>query len=219
VLASHVEDHKTVLTVDLPAHLPVDRIVFAPAEQPRLFARRVRVSVRPLQSAADQPAREQILAEGELLRIHGNEQGQRIDEEQLELSTQSHMEDQPTRWTISIDNGDDAPLAIDSASLEMQERDLCYEVTNNSVTTLYYGDSALAAPHYDYSTVTSVQPDAIPAALDVEQPNPAYVLRPDQRPLTERNPWLLWIGLLGAIGALGMVTLRTLKRKSETVSK
>lgn len=201
----------TELTVEVPAHLPVERIVFTPAAQPALFSRTVRVTAVPLQGTPEHPAVERLLAQGSLLRLHGVQQGQRIDKENLAIETPREENAAAERWTVAIDNGNDAPLAIESARLEMVERDLCFDPGAGGAVLLNYGDVVLDAPRYDYGALTAAQANAIPAALGVEIANPSFRPRPDERPITEKSPWLLWAVLIGAIGLLGLLTLRTVK--------
>jgi len=208
-----VNGKATVLTATIPAHVPVDRIVFAPSSQPAAFHRTVHVTTTPLKASPDHPAREAFLTEGSLLRVHGVHDGQRIDEEQLDVAIPSGIDEDAT-WTITIDNGDDAPLRIESARLEMVERDVCFDTNAAASMTLYYGDPALSAPRYDYGTLTAAQTDAVAVALGSESPNPAYQARPDDRPFTEQHPWLLWTALCVVVVVLGGVTFRTVKKKA-----
>ena len=101
-----------------------------------------------------------------------------------------------TRWTVTIDNGDDAPLALERVRLQMLERKLCFEAEANAHYALFYGDPKLTAPHYDCATLFTPQPDASLTAVGPEQANPAYQPRPDERPFTERHPALLWVALI-----------------------
>lgn len=209
-----VNGKATVLTATIPAHVPVDRIVFQPSTQPATFHRSVRVTTTPLKASPDHPAREEFLIEGSLLRVHGIHDGQRIDEEQLDVAIPYGGIDEDATWTITVDNGDDAPLRIESARLEMVERDVCFDANAAASITLYYGDPVLSAPRYDYGTLTAAQTDAVAVALGSETPNPAYQSRPDDRPFTEQHPWLLWAALCVVVIVLGGVTLRTVKKKA-----
>jgi hypothetical protein len=209
-----VNGKSTVLTATIPAHVPVDRIVFTPSAQPAAFHRTVRITTKPLNVSADHPAREEFLTEGSLLRVHGVHEGQRIDEEQLDVAVPSGGIDEDATWTITIDNGDDAPLRIESARLEMVERDVCFDANAAGSITLYYGDPALNSPRYDYEALTTAQSDAVPLALGTETPNPTYQARPDDRPFTEKHPGLLWAALCVVVVVLGGVTLRTVKKKA-----
>jgi hypothetical protein len=113
---------------------------------------------------------------------------------------------------VTIENGDDPPLDVTSVQLEMAERQLCFEAAAGASYTLYYGDPALSAPHYDYATLFAPEKDAAQATLGPEQRNPEYEARPDQRPFTERHPGLLWAALILVIVVLGWVALRTAKK-------
>jgi hypothetical protein len=153
-----------------------------------------------------------VASSGNLLRLHSEQSGHRIDEERLAIDAPSVDFATPTKWTITIENGDDAPLTLESVRLQMLERDLCFEALANKSYTLYYGDPALASPRYDYATLFARRPDALQVAAGPEQPNPAFQPRPDDRPFTERHPALLWIALLGVVALLGFIALRSAKR-------
>ena len=199
----------------VPVHVPVDRIVFTPGATPVLFSRDVNISVVPVpeQPASDEAAPPQTLASsGNLLRVHSEQNGHRIDEERLAIDAPEVDFATPAKWTITIENGDDVPLTIESVRLEMLQRNLCFEAAGNARYTLYYGDPALSAPRYDYATLFTGGTDAVKAAAGPEQPNPAYEPRPDERAFTEKHPALLWVALLAVIALLGAIALRAGKR-------
>jgi hypothetical protein len=152
------------------------------------------------------------VASGNLLRVHSDQSGHRIDEERLAIDAPLVDFDTPAKWTVTIDNGDDAPLTLASVRLQMLERTLCFEAAANTSYTLYYGDAALAAPRYDYATLFVAQANASPATAGTGQPNPAYQSRPDERPFTEKHPVLLWVALIAVIVLLGIIALRSAKR-------
>jgi hypothetical protein len=209
-----VHDRSTVLTVQVPANTPVDRIVFVPTSAaPELFERTVRITEKPARASSERPGREETVTEGSLLRIHGTRQGQRIDEERLEVAIPQRQTSEASLWTISIDNGDDRPLPIETARLEMVERDLCFDAQSGSSLDLYYGDHALNAPRYNYAALTEVQPHPAVAELGPEAANPIWQPRPDPRPFTERHPWLLWVALCVVIGLLAWLTMQTARRR------
>jgi hypothetical protein len=112
---------------------------------------------------------------------------------------------------VTIDNGDDVPLSVERVQLRMLERKLCFEAAANARYVLFFGDSALTAPHYDYATLFAPQADVSLAAMGTEKPNPAYRSRPDERPFTERHPALLWVALTAVIALLGGIVLRSVK--------
>jgi hypothetical protein len=119
--------------------------------------------------------------------------------------------DAESTWTVTVDNGDDAPLAIADVKLEMSERRLCFDAAAGAQYTLMYGDAAVAAPRYDYATLFAPNADAGQAALGPEASNPEYKPRPDERAFTERHPGLLWVALVGVVLVLGIVAVRTAK--------
>ncbi len=211
--------HGSVFEFVVPAHVPVDRVVFVPGAQPALFSRDVGITAEPVAStpAADAPRYpETATATGNLLRIHSVENGHRIDEEHLAIDA-PHVEfDAPAKWTITVDNGDDAPLKVDAVRLEMLERDLCFETAAGGDYRLYFGDGALAAPRYDYATLFVQQPGAARVAAGPEQANAAFEPRPDQRPFTEKHPALLWAALVLVVVLLGSIALGSARRTAGT---
>jgi hypothetical protein len=206
--------HASVLEFTVPAHVPVDRIAFTPGAAPALFSRDVSISVTPITaSSATQDTRpsQTVTSTGNLLRVHSVQNGQRIDEERLTIDAPTVDFSAPAKWTITIDNGDDAPLKLESVRLQMVQRTLCFDAAAKARYTLFYGDPALQAPHFDYATLFTPQADASPAASGPEQPNPAYEPRPDARPFTEKHPALLWVALIAVIALLAGIALRSAK--------
>jgi hypothetical protein len=206
--------HASVLEFTVPAHVPVDRIAFTPGAEPALFSRDVSIHITPVTaSSAAQETRpsQAVTSTGNLLRVHSVQNGQRIDEERLAIDAPAADFSTPAKWTVSIDNGDDAPLKLESVRLQMVQRTLCFEAAANSRYTLFYGDSELQAPHYDYATLFTPQTNASPAASGLEEPNPAYQSRPDARPFTEKHPALLWVALIAVIALLAGIALRSAK--------
>lgn len=205
----------------VPAYTPVDRVLFIPAAGAGEFSRDVRVSVRQIAPRArnsedPQPPSQSF---GNLLRIHRVQDGHPIDEERLSIGAPfKQLSSLPTRWTINVENGDDAPLPIASVRLEMVERELCFQAAAASGYALYYGDSALAQPEYDYTTLFTRKPGAALAATGPESSNPQYQPRPDSRPFTERHPWLLWAALVIVILLLAAIALRSAKRVTPTTT-
>ncbi len=218
-VAETAEDTKkgraSVLEFTVPAHVPVDRIAFTPGAQPALFSREVSISVAsataPGSADGVEPERP-VTGAGSLIRVHSTQGGHKIDEERLTIDAPAVDFATATKWTVTIDNGDDAPLALERARIEMLERRLCFEGVAGAHYALYYGDAALTAPLYDYATLFTPQADAARAAAGTEQANPAYQPRPDERPFTEKHPALLWVALVAAVAMLGGIALRSVKR-------
>ena len=207
--------HETTAQFRVPANVPVDRIEFVPGPQPLNFSRNVTVKVEPV-AAPKQTTDEEPLApvesSGTLLRLHATRDGHRIDEEDLAVDAPwIEFGGSVTQWTVSIDNGDDAPLALTDVRLEMAERRLCFDAAAGASYALFYGDPALAAPRYDYATLFVPEANAALATLGLEQNNPQYQPRPDGRPFTERHPALLWLALILVVVVLGAVAVKTAK--------
>ena len=209
------KNHDSVIEFIVPPHVPVDRVIFAAGPQPALFSRDVGIHVEPAQPPTD-PQRfpPTATASGNLLRVHTLENGHRIDEERFTIDAPAVNFDQPARWTITIDNGDDPPLNVQSVRLQMLERDLCFEAAGSGSYMLYYGDAALTAPRYDYATLFALQADAAKGSAGVEAVNAAYQPRPDERAFTERHPALLWVALVLVIVLLGAIALGSAKKTS-----
>jgi hypothetical protein len=208
------QGRSSVVEFTVPAKVPVDRIAFAPTSTPAQFSRNVSVTVTPTlaTSGADegQSAQPQSFS-GDLLRIHSLQSGHRIDEEHLAIDVSWADSSSPTKWTIAIDNGDDAPLILESVELQMQARSLCFDAQANGSYELYYGDAALTAPQYDYAKLFTPQANAAEIAAGPEQANSVYQPRPDERPFTEKHPALLWVALAAVIVLLGAIALRSVK--------
>jgi hypothetical protein len=203
----------SVAEFSVPAGVPVDRIAFLPSAAPVNFSRDVEMEIRAEpRSAQDATVIPPVNASGNLLRVHRVQDGLHIDEERLAVNAPMGVFDTPTRWTISVQNGDDAPIGFTRVRLEMLERDLCFEAAGSAAYTLYYEDKALLAPRYDYARWFAPQANAAVASLGAEQPNPAWHPRPDDRPFTERHPALLWGTLVAVVIFLGAVALRSARR-------
>jgi hypothetical protein len=220
------QDRDSVVSFTLPAHVPVDRIVFVPGAEPPAFSRDVEVKVAPIApppaSAAVQPDTapppQPETAFGNLLRVHRVQNGLHIDEERLSVDAPYADFDSATQWTVTVKNGDDAPIQITSVRLEMRRRTLCFDAAASAAYTLYYGDPALAAPRYDYASLFVERLNTVTATSGAEEANPVYQPRPDQRPFTERHPALLWIALGLVVALLGMVALRSVKLTAKSQS-
>ncbi len=209
------QGRNTVFELTVPAHEPVDRVVFVPGAEPVNFSRDVTITVSSLaqRSASDaEPLPPGPSSFGNLLRVHSVQDGHRIEEERLSIDAPDVEVGSSARWKLSIDNGDDRPLGMQSVRLEMVERDLCFNAAGAAGFMLHYGDPALGAPRYDYARLFAFESNAAQATMGAEERNPAYRPRPDQRPFTEKHPVLLWVALIVVIALLGAIALRSAKR-------
>ncbi len=224
--------HETVATFQIPARVPIERIAFTLAPSYKgSFSRSVRVEARvipnqkpdPSSAAAngvdpssedDNPPSTET-SSGSILSVHKLEAGREIAQENLTLPTAIGANMQHVaELEVAIENGDDAPLPIASVQLQMRQRRICFDAASvgSSQPTLFYGDSSLEAPVYDYSKL--FQPTATPlaAALSPEETNPTFTPRTDGRPFTERHPELLWIVLLAVVCTLALTAFRSAKK-------
>ena len=208
--------HETTIRFKVPANVPVERIEFVVGADPANFSRDVTVRAEPaagMKQTTDAEPIAPVESSGNLLRLHANRNGHRIDEEHLAIDAPSmEFANSGSSWTITIDNGDDAQLTLTDVRLEMAERRLCFDATAGAGYSLFFGDPALSAPRYDYATLFVPEGDAAQAELGSEGSNPQYQARPDARPFTERHPALLWIALIAVVVVLGGVALRTAKK-------
>ena len=210
--------HETMARFNVPAHVPVERIEFVVGAEPVNFSRDVTVRVSPViagKQTTDQEPPAPMESSGNLLRLHATRDGHRIDEEHLAVDAPwGDFGGAGSTWTVTIENGDDAPLTITDVRLEMAERKLCFDAAAGASYALFFGDAALAAPRYDYATLFVPDKDAAQATLGPAQANPEYEARPDGRAFTERHPGLLWLALVLVVVVLGLVALRTAKENA-----
>jgi hypothetical protein len=117
-----------------------------------------------------------------------------------------------SRLTLSVDNGDNPPLALTSVQPQSVERRAYFDPQGKTALRLYYGDEKLSAPIYDYARFFHVDEFAASAQLDPGAHNDAYTGRPDTRPWSERHPAVLWVAMLLAVGVLAAMAIRALMR-------
>jgi len=204
------QGRSSVVEFTVPANVPVERIEFVLANGASNFSRGVSIAVTPTpgRKTSEQGTR----FDGEIRRVHGMHTGRRIDDEQLAIEIGKSVSQASSTWTVTIDNGDDVPLALKAVRLQMARRNLCFNAAPGGNYSLYYGDAALHAPHYDYASLFQPDKEAAEATLGAEQVNARFVPRPDERPFTERHPALLWVALVCVVAVLGGVALRTAKQ-------
>jgi hypothetical protein len=204
--------HQSIATFALAERIPIERLsVDIPPSFKANFSRDVRINDHPTNTSDTSALAGEALA-GTIFRVHLTQAGREIHQQQLSLPATlgSNMQSAAT-VEVAIDNGNDTPLPIAAIRLEMRQRKICFDAPNAQPMTLFYGDPALTAPQYDYARLFSPSREIHTAQLSPEQLNPAYRDRPDQRPLTERRPHLLWIVLLAVICILTVVAIRSSK--------
>lgn len=187
----------TILSWNAVADVPVDRIVLLVDPADVNFRRDVHVK-----------AHTDGVAHGEVHRIRMKRAGRAVESEELVLSLGGiHSPD----YRLTIENGDDPPLRILGVEVYSTERRLYFDPRGNSTLRLYYGDSRLGAPTYDYAKLFSEPEQAPRAELGPGAHNVAYTGRPDERPWSEKHPAVLWTAMILAVAGLAAVALRGLK--------
>ena len=186
----------TVFTFYLPKNVPIERLTFSIDPSQPNFRREVEL----------QNDKKMALGSGELSRVHMVRHGQKIDFEKndLELGWGS-----TEVLKVIIHNGDDPPLKIMSVRLEQYQRRVYFN--SAMALQLYYGDEKLDSPVYDYAKLFQKDAKATEAQLGPEQKNSAYRGRPDERPWSEKHPWVLWVAVIGAVLILGAMALKSMK--------
>jgi hypothetical protein len=116
--------------------------------------------------------------------------------------------------TLTIDNGDNPPLAIQSAQPLSLERRIYFDPQGKTILKLYYGDEKLSAPVYDYARFFRLDAAAVEAELLPGAHNQQFTGRPDERPWSERHTIVLWGAMLLAVLALGILAVRGLRPES-----
>jgi hypothetical protein len=112
-----------------------------------------------------------------------------------------------------VDEGDNAPLKIDSARLLLPGYALRFFRADESALTLYYGDDALDAPRYDLALLKPylLGVPATDLVVAAEQP-PAPIAPPASMPI-----WAFWGVLIVAVLIL-LVLIARLLRSEQTLS-
>ena len=210
------QGRSTVAILHVPAHVPIERahIALDPAFH-RDFLRTVTVSGK-----ADIPgmigANESVPGEIERVERPPSAAGiPAIRSEQLNIDAllASDLRD-PATITITVDNGDDAPLPLRAVDLQMRQRKVCFDAQPNAAYVLRYGDPApVRPPVYDYAKLFQASASAAPVTLGAETPNPQFRAEtPHQHTYPERHPELLWVALLLVIAVLSTVALHNARR-------
>jgi hypothetical protein len=204
---SETKKQNTVISFDLPKAVPIGRIQFEVPAEKIDFRRPLTIETRTERAGIPEEEAWQTIADGELSRVRSA--GDKIHED-LEISTHDLRAE---HWRVTISNGDDPPLPV-RLNPQSIERRLYFAPRGSTTLRLYYGDDQVIAPVYDYDKFFREDDSktAVVAELGPGMHNPQYKPRPDDRPWTERNGWVLWVALAAAIIGIGSIALRGLKK-------
>ncbi|MGH9504959.1 MAG: DUF3999 family protein [Terriglobales bacterium] len=187
----------TVITCNSPPRVPVDRIRFQVDPKQVNFRRVVTLS-----DASDYGTG------GEITRVRINRGGTSVVSEQMDVPVADRSSGQ---LRITVDNGDNPPLAVTGVQLLSVERRVYFDPEGETLLRLYYGDDRLGSPVYDYARFFKADPKAARAELGAGTHNEAYKGRPDERPWSERHKGVLWAAMILAVIVLAGLALRGLK--------
>ena len=191
------KDRVTVVACDVPGKVPLNRILFQVGSSQVNFRRTVGVvDSKGLQVGA-----------GEISRVRLSRAGVLVISEDLAVSVLGAL---TRRLTLTIDNGDNPPLAVTSVQPQSVERRVYFGPQGKTALELYYGDEKLSAPIYDYAKFFHLDESATEARFGPGAHNDAYTGRPDARPWSERHPAVLWGALLLAVAVLAAMAIRGL---------
>jgi hypothetical protein len=198
---------QTIASFALPERVPVERVSFVLAPEFKgNFSRDVVIT----DHAQEMPTSAGETIYGTILRVRLNQAGREIRQQQLSIpATLGSNLQSGAQVEVAVNNGDDQPLPIAAVRLEMRERKLCFDASSLNPVTLFYGDSALVAPQYDYARTFSGSGVIHAAEMGAEQLNPVYTTRPDTRAATERHPGLVWIIFLAVMFVLAVIAIRS----------
>jgi len=198
VTGFHEDGKTTVISVDWPENVPLERLTFDVDPSQVNFRREFQVM----------NAENRRVANGSLGRVRMRRAGSQVDSEDLALDLSGVRSKQ---FRIVIQNGDDPPLRLRRVDALSVERRLYFDPKGNAKPNLYYGDAQLSAPVYDYAKFFQVDAAAPAARLASHVKNSAFTGRPDTRPWSERNPAILWTALILAVAGLAAVALKGLR--------
>ena len=199
--AATQEQRRTVITCGAPAKVPLDRLRFEVNPGQVNFRRSVTIT----------DASGGYEGSGKITRVRLSRGGRSVVSEELEVPLTGLASG---RITVTVDNGDNPPLAISAAQLLSTERRFYFDPSQKTSLRLYYGDDKVEPPLYDYAHFFRADPDAVKAELGPASHNEAYRGRPDERPWSERHNTILWLAMLAAAAVLAAMAIRGLKTKA-----
>jgi hypothetical protein len=199
--APQQKQRATVVVCDVPAKVPLNRILFQVAHGQINFRRTVSVeNANGVQEAS-----------GEISRVRMNRAGTLVTAEELAIS----MNGSSGKINVSVNNEDNPPLAIEAVQSLSLERRVYFDPHGKTSLKLYYGDVKLSPPVYDYARFFHLESSPAEAQLEAGAHNPQYAGRPDDRPWSEKHMGILWAAMIVAVLALAILAIRGL-RSEET---
>jgi hypothetical protein len=198
--APQQQQRTTVVSCNLPAKVPLNRIRFqiAPAQ----------VNFRRIVTVEDSKGVQ--VASGEINRVRINRAGTLVTAEEMDVNIYGGY----GQLTIKVENGDNLPLQSLSVQPQALERRIYFDPQGKTVLKLYYGDEKLLSPVYDYARFFHLDTTPAEAQLDAGTHNLQYTGRPDDRPWSEQHPAVLWIAMVLAVLVLTLLAVRGLRSQT-----
>lgn len=193
----------SVAAFRIPARVPVERVLVTTEPGYKgSFSRTVRVTAR---SDAEGSATETV--EGEIARVSRGERKMEVMSFPAALGANLQGD---ARVEVAVENGGEEILPIASISLEMRQRQLCFDAFGGAPMLVYGGD--LAGPGYGYAQSFVPSSHPLKARFGAERGNPQFRSLVDDRPFWVRNGEWLWMGLVLMIGVVGTLGIRYAQR-------
>jgi len=197
--------HATSWAIDFGSRLACDRLQLT-IDDPSFY--------RPFQvENIDDPQNPQLIAIGNLSRRTGEVSGPTV----ITFDNEVHAQ----KLRLQITDYSNQPLTIAAIQASAPARELYFDLKQPQALPLriYFGNSKITEPHYDFEKELSAQlkNPVMQTAVGDSRNNPAYT--PERLPFTERAPWLIYLVLLAASSALGWILLsltRTTLRSGTT---
>jgi hypothetical protein len=133
------------------------------------------------------------------------------------------QEEHVRKLRFQITDYSNPTLTIESIEASAPARELVFELKQPQrlPLRLFFGNSKVSEPHYDFEKELSAKLKSAPMQTSVGEvtKNPAYV--PEPLPFTERVPWLIYLILAAASVALGWIlfSLARMTLKVEEVNQ
>jgi Protein of unknown function (DUF3999) len=199
--------HETIYEFAVPANVPLDRLSFASDDPNAVFSRTA--DLERYKSSAPDTATKAMPAQTQGVTLARSPKAERgpntID---LGLGAASY----PSVVRMTMQNGDDAPVALHAVTLQMRERRLCFLPKSDTSYTVRFGDPSLGPPQYDLTPIEAAGANASVGTLGPERALTPQIA--EVRPFTERHPVMLWMALILVVGTLGVVALRSARTSS-----
>jgi hypothetical protein len=195
--------NRTTYVLQLPYEgLPASQLVLT--TRARVFTRQVRVLVEQQPLTPRDTVGSRGLAASTWEHADPNDPAPRLTLDLPALKTKELV--------LMIDEGDNAPLAIDSATLLLPGYQVRFVRTDGLALTLYYGDESVSAPRYDLALL---KPYLLGAPASDIAPGPEQERAPAA--MAVRLPvWAFWGVLIVAVLVLLALIVRLLRSEEAT---